>query len=163
MNMRVGTCLAAFLLFASAAAGVSGSEHGSSAHRHGRASTESAGERIYAGKAGPWEAEARLIDTRAQLEKSGVSPGTAAKFSGRYHLMVILADPKTKRGPDDAAGQVEITGPDKTSSSKATLFLMGDHIGADVRLPGPGKYRFRLLVRGGGKNGDASFDYERKP
>lgn len=159
-----GSCLAALCLLASAMTpGAAAHEPGGSAHRHGQAPAESFGERIFLGKAGPWDAEARLVDTRAQLEKSGVSPGTAAKFSGKYHLLVILSDPKTKKSPDDAAGQVEISGPDKVSFSKATLFPMGDHIGADVSLPGRGRYRFRLFVQGGGMKGDASFDFERKP
>ena len=167
MTRRTGitrAILAALWLLASASV-VEAADHekGGSAHRHGQAPVESMGERIYLGKAGPWDAEARLVDTREQLEKSGVSPGTAAKFSGKYHLMVVLSDPKTGKAPADAAGQVEIGGPDKTSSSKATLFPMGDHIGADVNLRQPGRYRFHLIVQGGGKKGDASFGFERKP
>lgn len=138
-------------------------EHGGSEHRHGKAPMETLGERIFLGKAGPWDAEARLIDMKAQLEKSGVSAKAIAKLSAKHHLMVILTDPKTKKPAADVAGRVEIAGPDKASSSKVPLVVMGGHIGSDVSLPKPGKYRFRVTAEGGGKKGDASFDYERKP
>ena len=138
-------------------------EHGGSEHRSGKAPMETLGERLFLGKAGPWDAEARLIDMKAQLEKSGVSAKAIAKLSARHHLMVILTDPKTKNPAADLAGQVEIEGPDKASSSKVPLVVMGGHIGSDVSLPKTGTYRFRVTAGGGGKKGEASFDYVLKP
>lgn len=135
---------------------------GAAEHQHGNSPMESMGERIFIGVIGPWNAEARLIDMKAQLEKSGVSAKTVAKLSAKHHLMVVLTDPKTKKAAADVAGQVEIAGPDKASSSKVPLVVMGGHIGSDVSLPKPGRYRFRVTVEGGGRKGDASFAYERK-
>ena len=132
-------------------------------HQHGKAPMESMGERLFLGAIGPWNAEARLIDMKAQLEKSGVSAKAIAKLSAKHHLMVVLTDPKTGKPPADVAGRVEIAGPDKASSSKVPLVVMGGHIGSDVSLPKPGTYRFRVTAEGGGKKGEASFDYVRKP
>lgn len=132
-------------------------------HQHGKAPMESMGERLFIGVIGPWNAEARLIDVKAQMEKSGVSAKAIAKLSAKHHLMVVLADPKSKKPAADVAGQVEIAGPDKASSSKVPLVVMGGHIGSDVSLPKSGRYRFRVTAEGGGKKGEASFDYVRKP
>ena len=132
-------------------------------HQHGKAPMEALGERLFLGKAGPWDVEARLIDMKAQMEKSGVSAKTISKLSAKHHLMVVLTDPKTREPAADVAGQVEIAGPDKASSSMVPLVVMGGHIGSDVSLPKPGTYRFRVTAAGGGKKGEASFDYQRKP
>lgn len=137
--------------------------HGGAEHRHGKAPMESMGERLFLGAIGPWNGEARLIDMKAQMEKSGVSAKAIAKLSAKHHLMVVLTDPKTGMPAADVAGRVEIAGPDKASSSKIPLVVMGGHIGSDVSLPKPGTYRFRVTAEGGGKKGDASFDYVRKP
>jgi hypothetical protein len=162
---RAGTIFLAALWVLAPGAAVSAAEreHGAAGHQHGTAPMESLGERLFLGKAGPWDAEARLIDMKAQLEKSGVSAAAIAKLSAKHHLMVVLTDPKTKKAAEGVAGQVEITGPDKASSSKVPLVVMGGHIGSDVSLPKPGKYRFRVTAEGGGRKGDASFGYELKP
>jgi len=123
---------------------------------------ESLGERVFLGKAGPWNAEGRLIDMKAQLTKSGVSAEAIAKLTAKHHLMVILTDPKTGKPVLDVSGEVTIAGPDKASSSKVALIVMGGHIGADVALPKPGKYSFRVTAQGGGQKGTAEFRYELK-
>ena len=101
------------------------------------------GEKIFAGKVGPWTGEARLVDMKAQMEQSGVSAKTAARFAGKRHLMLFLTDPTTGKPVAGVAGKVVVTGPDKDSSSKVTLVVMGGHIGANVGLPTPGKYTFK--------------------
>jgi len=128
---------------------------------HG-AAMESMGQRLFQGKSGPWNAEVRLIDMKAQLEKSGVSAKTIERLGAKYHLMVILTDPKSGKPVTDVIGEVIIRGPDKASSSKVELVVMGAHIGADVPLPKPGKYDFRVTVVGGGQRGYAVFDYKLK-
>ncbi len=120
---------------------------------------ESLGERIYRGTSGPWNIEARLIDMKAQLEKSGVSAKAIAQLAAKHHLMVILTDSKTGKAVTSVTGKVTITGPDKASSSKVALVAMGDHIGADVGLPKPGKYAFRVELTGDGGKGSSGFDY----
>jgi hypothetical protein len=140
-------------------------EHGDkhSGHgAHGGHDMERSGEKVFSGKIGPWSGEARLIDMRAQLEKSGVSAKVLAKYPEGYHLMVFLSDPKTGKPVSEVAGTAEVTGPDKESSSKVTLVVMGGHIGADVKLPKAGKYAFRVDVEGGGQKGTAVFDYQFK-
>jgi hypothetical protein len=136
-------------------------EHGDMQHGHGER-MEALGERLFLGKTGPWNLEARLIDVKARLEQQGVSAKVIGKLKAWHHLMVILTDPMTGKPVTDVMGEVVITGPDTASHSKVTLVVMGAHIGADVALPHPGKYAFRVSVMGGGKKGDAVFDYKLK-
>jgi hypothetical protein len=120
------------------------------------------GEKIFSGKVGPWTGEARLIDMKAQMEQSGVSAKIAARFAGERHLMLFLTDPTTGKPAAGVAGKVVITGPDKASSSKVTLIVMGGHIGADVGLPTPGKYTFTADIESADKKGSATFSYTSK-
>lgn len=120
------------------------------------------GEKIFAGKVGPWTGEARLVDMKAQMEQSGVSAKTAARFAGKRHLMLFLIDPATGKAAAGVAGNVIVTGPDKASSSTVTLVPMGEHIGADVGLPTPGKYTFKAEIESAGKKGSAMFSYTMK-
>ena len=120
------------------------------------------GEKIFSGKVGPWTGEARLVDMKAQMEQSGVSAATAAKFAGKRHLMLFLTDPTTGKPAAGVAGKVAITGPDSASSSKVTLVVMGGHIGADVGLPTPGKYTFKADIESADEKGSATFSYTLK-
>ena len=120
------------------------------------------GEKIFSGKMGPWTGEARLIDMKVQMEQSGVSARTAARFAGKRHLMLFLTDPTTGKLAVGVAGKVAITGPDTASSSKVTLIVMGGHIGADVGFPTPGKYTFKADIESGDKKGSATFSYTLK-
>jgi hypothetical protein len=120
------------------------------------------GEKIFSGKVGPWTVEARLVDMKAQMEKSGVSAATAAKFAGKRHLMLFVTDPSTGKSAAGVSGKVVVTGPDKASSSTVTLVVMGGHIGADVGMPTPGKYTFKADIESGGKKGSATFSYTLK-
>jgi hypothetical protein len=120
------------------------------------------GEKIFSGKMGPWMGEARLVDMQAQMEQSGVSAKTAARFAGKRHLMLFLTDPATGKPAAGVAGKVVVTGPDKASSSKVTLVLMGEHIGADTALPTPGKYTFKADIESADKKGSATFSYTLK-
>jgi hypothetical protein len=171
--VRTAVCGAALMLMAlpgiSAAAEHVGTQHGD----HGGMKMEGhggkagghdmgKGEKIFSGKVGPWTGEARLVDMKAQMEQSGVSAKTAAKFAGKRHLMLFLTDPATGKSAAGVAGKVVVTGPDKASSSKVTLVVMGEHIGADVGLPTPGKYTFTADIESAGKKGSATFSYTLK-
>ena len=120
------------------------------------------GEKIFSGKAGPWTAEARLVDMKAQMEQSGVSAKTAARFAGKRHLMLFLTDPATGKPVSGVVGKAVVTGPEKASSSKVTLVPMGEHIGADVNMPAPGEYTFKADIESAGKKGSATFPYTLK-
>ena len=120
------------------------------------------GERIFSGKVGPWTGEARLIDKKVQMEQSGVSAKIAARFAGERHLMLFLTDPATGKPAAGVAGKVVITGPDQASSSKATLIVMGGHIGVDVAMPTPGKYTFGAEIESADRKGSATFSYTLK-
>jgi hypothetical protein len=167
-DIRGGAVLLALLLVLGSGAvdraAVRAADHpqGDAGQGHGAMPMESMGERVFQGKSGPWNAEVRLIDMKAQLEKSGVSAKTIAQLDAKHHLMVFLTDPKTKKPVTDVMGEVIIKGPDKASSSKVTLVAMGGHIGADVSLPHKGTYAFRVTLAGGGQRGYAVFDYKLK-
>jgi hypothetical protein len=117
------------------------------------------GERIFAGKVGPWTGEARLVDMMAQMLRSGVTAKTAARFAGRRHLMLFLTDPTTGKHAPGIAGKVVVTGPGKASSSNVTLVVMGEHIGADIDMRKPGKYTFKADIESAGGKGSATFSY----
>jgi hypothetical protein len=160
--VRTAVCGTALTLMAlpgiSAAAensGMSGMQHGDHAGMHDTKN----GEKVFSGKVGPWTAEARLLDMKAQMEQSGVSAKTAARFAGKLHLMFFLTDPATGKPAAGVAGKVAITGPDKASSSQVTLIPMGEHVGADVNMPAPGKYTFKVDIESAGGKGSATFSY----
>lgn len=160
--VRAGAIVTALMLLAmsgmSVAAEHVGMQHGDRSGAHNL----DMGERVFAGKVGPWTAEARLVDMKAQMERSGVSAGTAARFAGRHHLMLFLTDPKTGKPVAGVGGKIAVSGPDKASSSNATLIAMGEHIGADIGLPTPGKYAFKADIESGEKKGSATFTYTLK-
>ena len=141
--------------------GMAGMQQGASGD-HGGGQDLQNGEKIFAGKVGPWTGEARLVDMKAQMEQSGVSAKTAARFAGRRHLMLFLTDPTTGKPAAGVAGKVAINGPGRSSSSQVTLVEMGGHIGADVGLPTPGKYTFKAETESAGKKGSATFSYTLK-
>jgi hypothetical protein len=166
--VRTAVCGAALMLMAmpgiSAAAdsgGAKGMHEGHDHAAHGGNDMKK-GEKIFSGKVGPWTAEARLIDMKAQMEQSGVSAKTVAQFAGKRHLMLFVTDPATGKPAAGVAGKVVVTGPDKASSSKVTLVVMGEHIGADVGMPTPGKYTFNAEIESGAKKGSATFSYTLK-
>jgi len=170
-TVRTAVCGTALMLMAmpgiSAAAEPGGAKgmhegHDHSAHAAQGGHDMKNGEKIFSGKVGPWTGEARLIDMKAQMEQSGVSAATAAKFAGKRHLMLFLTDPATGKPASGVAGKVDVTGPDKASSSKVTLVVMGEHIGADVGMPTPGKYTFKAEIESGAKKGNATFSYTLK-
>ena len=175
--VRTVACGTALMLMAlpgiSAAAehgGMGGMQHGDHAGMkmddHGKMKSGGhdmgKGEKIFSGKVGPWTAEARLVDMKAQMEQSGVSAKTAERFAGKRHLMLFVTDPATGKTAAGVAGKVVITGPDKASSSKVTLIVMGGHIGVDVVMPIPGKYTFTAEIESADKKGSATFSYTLK-
>ena len=166
--VRTVVCGTALMLMAlpgiAAAAEQGGAKGMHEGHDHGAHGGQNMdmGEKIFSGKVGPWTAEARLVDMKAQMEKSGVSAGTSAKFAGKRHLMLFLTDPATGKPAAGVSGKVVVTGPDKASSSKVTLVVMGEHIGADVGMPTPGKYTFKAEIESADKKGSATFSYTLK-
>jgi len=167
--VRTAVCGTALMLMAlpgiSAAAeqgGMGGMQHGGHGTMKAGGHDMDIGEKIFSGKVGPWTAEARLIDMKAQMEKSGVSAKTAARYAGQRHLMLFLTDPATGKPAAGLAGKVVVTGPGKASSSNVTLVVMGEHIGADVGMPTPGKYTFKTELESGGRKGNATFSYTLK-
>ena len=120
------------------------------------------GELLFSGKVGPWTGEARLIEKREYMEQSGVPAKYASRFAGERHLMIFLTDPMTGKPLAGPTGSVTIKGPDEASSSKVALVAMGEHIGADVRLPQPGEYTFKAEIESGGTKGSVIFSHTLK-
>jgi len=157
--VRTVVCGTALMLMALPGISAAAEHGGMSGMQHGDHADMKNGEKIFSGKVGPWTAEARLVDMKAQMEQSGVSAKTAARFAGKRHLMLFLTDPATGKPAAGVAGKVDVTGPDKASSSKVILVVMGEHIGADVNMPAPGKYTFKADIESGGKKGSVTFPW----
>ncbi len=118
----------------------------------------SMGHRVYEGKVGPWGAEIRLVDMKAQMAKSKVSEKMKAKMKHTHHLMVALTDPGTKKQVTEGKGSVTVTGPDKVKSRYDFMGMHG-HFGSDITLDKPGKYAFDVDIEAGGKKGTSTFHH----
>jgi hypothetical protein len=119
------------------------------------------GDAVFEGKIGPWNGEGRLMDMRAQMEKAKASGKKMGGMVKTHHFSVFLSDPKTKKAVTGGKGTVTVTGPDK-KTEKTSFMAMQGHLGADVNLPGPGKYEFSVEIEAGGKKGSAKFAQEIK-
>lgn len=125
----------------------------------GHAGMMKMGDKIFGGKVGPWQGEARLMDMKAHMEKAKASgmkmEGMAMKS---HHIAVELTDPRTKKPVTEGNGTITVVGPDK-KEEKSNFMVMEGHFGADVNLPKPGKYTFKTEIEAGGKKGSASFSH----
>lgn len=117
------------------------------------------GDKVFRGKIGPWTGEARLMDMKAHMEKAKAS---GMKMEGAmtqtHHVAISLTDPKSKKAVTEGKGTVMVAGPDKRTAS-ADFMAMEGHFGADVTLPKPGRYTFKVVIESGGKTGTASFSH----
>lgn len=121
----------------------------------------SMGDLVFEGKIGPWEAKARLIDMKAEMEKAKVSGKMKAMMKNTHHLLISLEDPATKTPVTKGKGSVTVGGADKTPASY-TLTGMQGHFGSDVTLDKPGRYTFDVRIESDGKSGTATFGCEIK-
>ncbi len=168
--MRIAACavLAAFLVFPPAGfAGAKGHEGMSGMTGHeampgmkteGHAKM---GDKIFGGKVGPWQGEARLIDMKAQMEKA-MSSGM--KMEGKmksHHFELFLTDGKTKKAVTEGKGFLTVIGPGK-KETKTDIAAMAGHFGVDVDLPKPGKYTFKVAIESGKEKGAATFSHTLK-
>ncbi|MBI5575178.1 MAG: hypothetical protein HY896_02305 [Deltaproteobacteria bacterium] len=119
------------------------------------------GDKIFGGKVGPWQGEARLIDMKASMEKAKAS---GMKMEGQmksHHFEIFLTDLKTKKAVTEGKGTVTVTGPDK-KTTKTDIAAMAGHFGVDVDLPKPGKYTFKVAIESGKEKGGATFSHTLK-
>jgi hypothetical protein len=114
------------------------------------------GTRVYSGKIGHWDGQARMIDMKAQMEASGMKAQGA--MANTHHIALALTDPKTKAPVTEGTGAITVVGPDKSMKTYDVMGMQG-HFGADVNLPKPGKYTFNAKIESGGKTGTATFHY----
>ncbi len=163
---RFALCLLAFALlalpgFAAAAdkghEGMPGMKMDGAKEGHG--GMMKMGDKIFGGKVGPWQGEARLMDMKAHIEKAKAS---GMKMDGMkmksHHIAFGLTDPKTKKPVTEGKGTLTVAGPGRMEE-KATFMAMDGHFGADVNLPAPGKYTFKVSIESGGKKGSATFSH----
>jgi hypothetical protein len=119
------------------------------------------GDKVFGGKIGPWQGEARLMDMNAHMEKAKASGMKMEGPMKSHHISLGLTDPATMKPVTEGKGTVTVTGPDK-KEEKSAFMVMEGHFGADVNLPKPGKYTFKTEIESGGKKGSASFSYSVK-
>jgi hypothetical protein len=117
------------------------------------------GDKIYGGKIGPWQADARLTDMKAHMEKAKSSGMKMEGMTNKtHHIALSLTDPKTKKPVAEGKGSLTVVGPDNSSES-VDFMVMEGHFGADVNLSKKGKYTFKPQIESGGAKGTASFGY----
>jgi len=164
MKLFAFCALALAVAVYSGAAGAAEMGHGSMPGMQGGGKAEGPGmmqmgDKVFAGKIGPWTGVARLMDMKAHMEKampSGMKmEGTMTKT---HHIAIALTDPKTKKAVTEGKGTVMVVGPDK-SEAKADFMVMEGHFGADLTLPKPGKYTFKVAIQSGEQMGTASFSH----
>lgn len=114
------------------------------------------GVKVYDGMIGPWAAEARLLDVKAEMSRANISARVLEKIAARHHIMLFVTDPVTKKPVENIKGTVTVMGPDK-AEEKIRLVVMGGHIGADVTIGTPGKYEFTVEIEGADRKGTVSF------
>jgi hypothetical protein len=123
---------------------------------HGGPDMMKLGSRVYRGKLGRWNSEARIIDMKAQMKAAGM-PAQGGMMNS-HHLALALTDRKTKAPITEGTGSVTVIGPDRSMNTYDLMGMQG-HFGADVNLPKPGKYTFNTKIESGGKTGTATFHY----
>jgi hypothetical protein len=114
------------------------------------------GDKIFGGKIGPWQGEARLMDMKAHMEKAKASGMKVEGVMKSHHVSFALTDPKTKKAVIEGKGSVTVIGPGK-KEEKSDLMAMEGHFGADVNLSKAGKYTFKVAIESGGRKGSATF------
>ncbi len=159
----VAVALAALLAVSAGPAGAEEMGHGSMPGMHGEGHAGGHGEmmkgdKIFGGKVGPWTAEARLVDMKAEMQKAMASGMKMEGPMKTHHVELYLTDSASKKAVEAAKGTITVTGPDKKSAT-TDLMAMAGHLGADVDLAKPGKYSFKVAVESGGKKGTASFSH----
>lgn len=166
MGMKRIGAIALVLAFAAVplTAAAAGMEHGSMPAGHGGGSGAAhggmtMGEKIFAGRIGPWLGEARLVDMKAQMEKS-MAAGMKMEggMANSHHIAVTVTDPATKKAVVEGKGTVHVAGPDKKPVLSELMAMQG-HFGADVNLPKPGKYTFKVFIESGDRKGAATFTH----
>lgn len=163
-GMRFAVCFLALGALVFSGASMAGEKgHGSMGGMHGEGKMEGhgmmkMGDKVFEGKVGPLHGEARLMDMKAQMAKSKISPQVMANMKNTHHLSLMLTDPKTKKAVTEGKGSVTVTGPDK-QRAKADFMVMQGHFGADVNLPAPGTYTFQVEVDAGGQEGSVTFEH----
>jgi len=113
------------------------------------------GDKAFSGKIGPWKGDARIRDMKAHMAASGMKVQGAMPNS--HHLALTMTD-AAKKPVTEGKGTVTVTGPDKKTVTSDFMAMQG-HFGADVNLPAPGKYTFKVEIDSGGKKGNATFSY----
>lgn len=158
---RFSACLLAVALIAApalAAGAEKGHESMPGTKMEGHGGMMKMGDKVFGGKIGPWQGEARLMDMKAHMEKAKASGMKMEGAMKSHHISVALTDPATKKPVTDGKGTVTVVGPDKKAETTEFMVMEG-HFGADVNLPKPGKYTFKTDIESGGKKGSAAFSY----
>jgi hypothetical protein len=165
---RIAVVLAACLAIGGATAARAADHAGMAGMQHGGGSAAPAahdmtkmGDKVYDGKLGAWKASVRLMDMKAHMAAMPSGMKMEGAMPNSHHIAVSLTDARTRKAITEGTGKVTVTGPDKKSVASDFMAMQG-HFGADVNLPSPGKYAFKVEIASGGASGKASFSYTRK-
>ena len=155
-TVRIGLCTLALSGLALPGLVVAAMDHGAM----GGTDMTKMGDKLYSGKLGAWKADARLIDMAAHMK---AMPGMKMEgtMANSHHVAISLTDAKTKAAITEGTGKVTVTGPDGKSATSDFMVMQG-HFGADVNLPKPGKYTFKVEITSGDKTGTETFTHKVK-
>jgi hypothetical protein len=165
---RIAVALAACLAIGGVTAAQAAEHGGMAGMQHGGGSAAPAahdmtkmGDKVYDGKLGTWKASVRLMDMKAHMAAMPSGMKMEGAMPNSHHIAVSLSDAKTKKAIVEGTGKVTVTGPDKKAVASDFMVMQG-HFGADVNLPKPGKYTFKVEIASGTDKGSATFSYKVK-
>jgi hypothetical protein len=137
-------------------------DHGAMDKKDGGHDMAKMGDKVYDGKlGGAWKANARLMDMKAHMAAMPSGMKMEGAMPNSHHLAVSLTDAKSKAAITEGKGKVTVTGPDGKSATSEFMVMQG-HFGADVNLPKPGKYTFKVEITSGGQTGSETFTHKVK-
>lgn len=164
--VKIGFCMLALTIMALPGASkamdhgaMGGMKHGSDAA--GGHDMKKMGDSIFSGKIGSWKGDARLMDMKAHLAAMPGGMKVEGPLPNSHHIALSLTDAKTKSAITEGTGKVTVTGPDGKGATSEFMVMQG-HFGADVNLPKPGKYSFKVEITSGGQTGSETFTHKVK-
>lgn len=167
-KLRIAVALAACLAIGGTTAaraadhgGMAGMKHGDGSGAPAAHDMSKMGDKVYDGKLGAWKASVRLMDMKAHMAAMPSGMKMEGAMPNSHHIAVSLSDAKTKKAIAEGTGKVTVTGPDKKAVTSDFMVMQG-HFGADVNLPKPGKYTFKVEIASGKDKGSATFSRQVK-
>ncbi len=109
------------------------------------------GMKVFEREAFGMKLEGNIVDVRAQMKKLGRN----APSGITHHIMITPSRPF----PKGTKATLIVKSP-SGEKKEVGLMAMGNHMGADLYLPDPGKYVFDCQITSGGESTEFQFSYQ---